>query len=93
MTVARLLRIHGRVQGVFYRAWAVGTARELGLVGWVRNRRDGTVEAVVQSDEHAVQRFIAEAEKGPPRASVDRVEVGDAEPDAALTAFRQERSV
>ena len=50
MTIARHLSIHGRVQGVFSRDWAVETARELGLAGWVRNRRDGTVEAVVQGE-------------------------------------------
>ncbi len=48
MTVARRLVIYGRVQGVFYRGWSVETARDLGLRGWVRNRSDGTVEALLQ---------------------------------------------
>ena len=76
MTVARHLRIHGRVQGVFYRGWAVETARGLGLTGWVRNRRDGTVEAVVQGEEAAVQRFVELARSGPPAARVEGVEIG-----------------
>ena len=70
MTIARHLSIHGRVQGVFYRDWAVETARELGLAGWVRNRRDGTVEAVVQGEEASVERFITLAKDGPVFCSV-----------------------
>lgn len=48
--VARHLMIHGRVQGVWYRAWAVETARQLGLAGWVRNRSNGCVEALVEGE-------------------------------------------
>ena len=72
--IARHLIIHGRVQGVFYRDWTVKTARELGLSGWVRNRDDGTVEALVQGDEEAVARFIGLAKQGPPAADVERIE-------------------
>jgi acylphosphatase len=89
MTEARRLVIHGRVQGVFFRAWTVATARELGLAGWVRNRRDGTVEALVQGDEAAVERFVERAGDGPPRASIERVETHEVEPDASLYAFAQ----
>jgi acylphosphatase len=92
MTVARHLVIHGRVQGVFYRGWAVDTANNHGLAGWVRNRRDGTVEAVVQGDEEAVERFIERARDGPPAARVDRIEVRDEEP-ATLTGFEQRGTV
>lgn len=88
MTVARRLLIHGRVQGVWYRGWAVDTAHSLGLAGWVRNRRDGTVEAVVQGDEDAVDRFIALAREGPPAARVERIELKEEEP-AALSGFEQ----
>ena len=59
--IARRLRIHGRVQGVFYRQWTIGTASELGLTGWVRNRDDGTVEAQVQGDESRVEALIEAA--------------------------------
>lgn len=79
-TIGRHLTIHGRVQGVFYRDWTVKTAGELGLVGWVRNRRDGTVEAVVQGEEETVQRFVSLAGDGPPAAEVERVECEPVEP-------------
>lgn len=88
MVVARHLSIHGRVQGVFYRGWTVETARGLGLAGWVRNRRDGTVEAMVQGEEAQVERLIELARDGPPSARVERIDVSDAEP-AAFTGFEQ----
>jgi acylphosphatase len=89
MITARHLSIHGHVQGVYYRGWTVETARSLGLAGWVRNRRDGTVEAVVQGEERAVERFIALARTGPPAARVERIEVADTEP-AAVSGFEQQ---
>lgn len=88
MTVTRHLRIHGRVQGVWYRAWAATAAGELGLVGWVRNRRDGTVEAIVQGDAEDVQRFMEMAHDGPNHAVVDRIEVEEAE-RLMLTSFEK----
>ena len=78
-TIARQLVIRGRVQGVCYRAGAVAEAERLGLSGWVRNRRDGSVEAVVGGAEAAVADFIAWARKGPPAAVVGAVEVADVE--------------
>lgn len=72
---ARHLMIFGRVQGVFYRNWTTQTARKLGLAGWVRNRIDGSVEAVVEGPEEVVERFTALAHQGPPAAQVARVEV------------------
>ncbi|MXP41184.1 acylphosphatase [Altererythrobacter soli] len=92
-TVARHLTIHGRVQGVFYRGWAVETARELRLVGWIRNRHNGTVEAIVQGGEPAVERFIALAHEGPAGAEVERVEVREVGPSGELEVFKQERTV
>lgn len=71
----RRLRIHGRVQGVFYRGWAVEAARDLGLSGWVRNRDDGTVEMVISGDEDEVRTMIERARRGPPAARVERVDV------------------
>jgi acylphosphatase len=69
------LRIEGRVQGVGYRAFVERRAAELGLYGWVRNRRDGSVEAVVQGSEAAVDAMLDQCRSGPPAARVDRVEV------------------
>ena len=53
-TIARHVRVTGRVQGVFFRAWAQGEARELGVSGWIRNLRDGAVEAHLEGEEAAV---------------------------------------
>lgn len=73
--VARRLRITGRVQGVWYRGWTVNTARALGLDGWVRNRLDGSVEALAVGPEAAVEELIRRCHEGPPSARVERVEV------------------
>ena len=68
------LRIYGRVQGVWYRGWAVDEARSLGLSGWIRNRRDGSVEAVISGEEAAVREMVARCWPGPPAAKVERIE-------------------
>jgi acylphosphatase len=70
----RKLRIHGEVQGVFFRAWSAETARSLGLHGWVRNRVDGTVEMLVRGEAAAVERFVALCRQGPPAARVERID-------------------
>lgn len=67
-------RISGRVQGVRYRAWTVGKAKELGLTGWVRNRRDGTVEAVFHGPAAQVDKMIEACHHGPALAKVESVE-------------------
>jgi acylphosphatase len=77
--VARRLRIHGRVQGVYYRGWMVELAERLGLDGWVRNRIDGTVEALAVGSTEAVETLIAACHDGPPAARVDLVEVETAQ--------------
>ncbi|MBI3516650.1 MAG: acylphosphatase [Proteobacteria bacterium] len=76
---ARLI-IRGRVQAVGYRAWALDQATRLGLAGWVRNRADGTVEAVATGDDAAVERFIAACRSGPGLARVTAVDVSEADP-------------
>ncbi|ANI76684.1 MULTISPECIES: acylphosphatase [Sphingobium] len=84
--IARHLIIMGRVQGVFYRNWAIETASMLRLNGWVRNRMDGSVEAVIEGDEEAVQQFIALAHQGPRAAQVARIDASDAAVEG-LTSF------
>ena len=77
------LRIAGRVQGVGYRAWALRTAVGLGLRGWVRNRADGTVEALVIGDEEAVAAMIDRCRQGPYAARVVDVAVSEAADDGS----------
>ena len=67
------LRISGRVQGVGYRAALHAAAQAGGINGWVRNCRDGTVEAVVQGDPRALENILAWAKRGPPLARVTDV--------------------
>jgi acylphosphatase len=69
------LRIEGRVQGVGYRAFVERQAIGLGLSGWVRNRRDGSVEAVLQGIPGTVEAMIELCRSGPPASRVDRVDV------------------
>lgn len=79
---ARLLRIHGLVQGVGYRHALRQQALALGLVGWVRNRQDGTVEALISGPQNAVDSLQAWAAQGPAMARVNHVDmqpVGPAE--------------
>ncbi|MHB1204521.1 MAG: acylphosphatase [Rhodospirillaceae bacterium] len=72
--VTKRLRITGRVQGVGYRDWTIRTARNAGLTGWVRNRADGAVEAVVRGPAVTVETFVAACQAGPPLARVKAVE-------------------
>jgi len=67
------LRIEGRVQGVWYRGWAVAEAGRRGLRGWVRNRRDGSVEALLIGTEASVAEMIDACRRGPPAARVSAV--------------------
>lgn len=83
-----MLVISGRVQGVWYRGWTVETAESLGLDGWVRNRRDGTVEALVSGRLEAVEQMIEACSEGPPAARVDEVKVAEA-PPPDRSGFRQ----
>jgi len=77
---ARHVRVLGHVQGVFFRVWAQGQARELGVNGWIRNRPDGSVEALVAGEEDCVARMIERMRSGPANARVDDVEVDEVEP-------------
>lgn len=69
------VRIRGRVQGVWFRGWTVGAARARGLKGWVRNRADGSVEAVFEGPAGDVGLMIEACHDGPPAAVVDQVSV------------------
>ena len=65
--------ISGKVQGVWYRAWTAETALKLGINGWVRNRKDGTVEAVFSGDEAALNQILAACKEGPQAAIVSNI--------------------
>ena len=80
--ITRKLRIVGRVQGVGFRDALCGEAQERGVAGWVRNRTDGSVEALVQGPAERVAELIAWVRRGPPASRVDdvRVEESDGEP-------------
>lgn len=84
--IIRQVTIRGRVQGVGYRAWLAMTAQAKGLDGWVRNRRDGSVEALLAGDQTVVTDMIAACHRGPSAARVDAVVVEEA--GAALLAQR-----
>jgi acylphosphatase len=86
--ITRRLHITGRVQGVGYRDWTMRTARAAGLTGWVRNRTDGGVEAVVRGPATAVETFVAACQAGPPLARVKAVETSSETADLE-TGFRQ----
>ena len=77
---ACLVRIAGRVQGVGYRDWLMQEARRNGIAGWVRNRRDGTVEALLAGEQDAVQAVLNACRRGPPAAQVTSIEESFAEP-------------
>ncbi len=87
--VARRLVIAGRVQGVGFREATVDAARAAGVVGWVRNRADGTVEVLAQGSSDAVDRLVAWCRRGPPLARVTGVEVVPAVVDASLDGFER----
>ena len=90
MNVIRRVMIRGRVQGVGYRAWTEYTALERGLQGWVRNCRDGNVEALFSGPAEAVAAMIEACRDGPPGARVDFVDQRDANPDELALRRRGE---
>lgn len=81
------LFISGRVQGVFYRSNTRKRALELGLTGWVKNLRDGRVEAVFEGEESRIQQIIDWCHAGPSHASVDKVEMNWEEPTGEFQTF------
>jgi acylphosphatase len=81
MAVLTHVSIRGRVQGVGYRAWTADGARRRGLAGWVRNRRDGSVEALFVGPQEAVADMLAACRRGPSLARVDAVDESPAGDD------------
>jgi len=82
---SKYIVVHGRVQGVFFRASAEDAAGRLGVGGWVRNRDDGTVEMLVEGEDDAVEQMVAWAREGSPQAWVSGVDVTDTEPQGHRT--------
>lgn len=85
--VRRRVIVHGRVQGVSFRAATEAEAAAAGVAGWVRNRRDGSVEAVFEGDAGSVDALVAFCRRGPRHARVERTECFE-EPPEALRGFR-----
>jgi len=85
--MARHLRIFGLVQGVGYRASFEVQARALRLCGWVRNRRDGSVEAVVDGEPQAIEKIIVWSRRGPSSARVSEVAVTETDDASAGDTF------
>ena len=86
-TIAIRVKIYGRVQGVGYRAWTEREATALGLLGWVRNCADGSVEALFQGSAQKVRELIARCEEGPRFSEVERVEQSDDDSSQSLSEF------
>ena len=84
--IRRRVVVHGFVHGVFFRDTVRRHAAGAGVNGWVRNNRDGTVEAALEGDPEAVERVVDVCRRGPAGARVDRVEVRDEQPEG-LTGF------
>ena len=87
MLLQARLTITGRVQGVGYRDWAIATGRRLGLTGWVRNRSDGAVEALVVGDDTAVGTMIEACRHGPAMARVDAIDIEPTDLDVLPAGF------
>lgn len=90
--IARHLIVKGRVQGVWFRGWTAETADSLGLTGWVRNLSGGEVEAFVQGETGAVERFLTLIWEGPSAARVDAVDVKES-PLGEFHGFEQRATV
>lgn len=77
MILSKKIHIFGHVQGVFFRASLSREANKHAITGWVRNRRDGSLEALLQGEAEALESLIEWARHGPPGARVDRIEISD----------------
>lgn len=79
--------IHGKVQGVWFRAWARDTARELGITGWVRNLPDGNVETLAQGSPELLDKFKRCLWEGPPLARVTKIDTDRSKTDETISSF------
>ncbi|MFT4153245.1 acylphosphatase [Parafilimonas sp.] len=84
---AKHITVKGKVQGVFFRKYTKQKATELGLKGWVKNTKEGSVEILAQGDANAVNALIEWCYQGSPKSSVEKVESCNAEADTNLTGF------
>lgn len=82
------IRVHGRVQGVGFRYFTHRQASEHSIKGWVRNRKDGTVEICAQGSDNALQQFLQLVEKGPACAGVSHLDVDEVKNPEAFKDFR-----
>lgn len=87
MKQSKILRILGKVQGVYFRESLKAEAKRLGISGWVRNRKDGSVEALVQGEENSLGEIIEWCHRGPPAAKVESVRVQESDNQSALSDF------
>jgi len=76
-SITRHLRVHGRVQGVYFRESMNQKAAQMGITGWVRNRPDGTLEAMIQGEPMAVEQMLEWARHGPSAARVEQLEINE----------------
>ena len=90
--LCRRIVITGRVQNVFYRDWLVEQAQGIGITGWVRNRADGSVEAMVSGSSEMIAAIVAKARQGSPASRVADVAVEDA-PEQAFERFEKKPTV
>lgn len=81
------LIISGRVQGVGFRAFALDKAREFNIKGWIKNRSDGKVEALIQGRESDISKLLRFLEKGPAWARVDKIEMENEDEDRIFKSF------
>ena len=88
----RLVRIRGKVQGVWYRTWTMEEASRRGLRGWVRNRRDGSVEALFAGDLRVIEAMVEICRVGPPLARIDSIS-SEATADEPPEGFEQRPTV
>jgi len=85
---SKLLRIYGKVQGVFYRNTMREKALSLRVKGWVRNRKDGSVESVIQAEKKDdLEKMIEWSFQGPPSSLVEKVEIDDIEEKEVFSSF------
>jgi acylphosphatase len=90
--ITRRLAITGRVQNVFYRDWLTEQAQGIGITGWVRNRADGSVEAMVSGSSEMIEAIVAKARQGSPASRVADVAVEDA-PEQVFERFEKKPTV